>query len=192
MKIIGLTGGIGSGKSTVLEMFKEMGFETYIADIEAKKIMNTNEELVSQIKALFGENAYEENELNRKYIATQVFENKEKLAQLNALVHPKVKEHFQNFVKNSKADCLVYESAILFESKSYKNCDYIINVTANFDDKIERIKKRDNISEKEILNRMNNQISDEERNKRSDFVIVNNTLNQTKNQVKTLCNLICN
>ena len=100
MKIVGLTGGIGSGKSTVLALFKALGAVTYVADIEAKKLMNTDDELRKQIVKLFGENAYEHGELNRTYISSVVFNNETKLNALNALVHPKVRDHFQYFIKN--------------------------------------------------------------------------------------------
>ena len=99
MKIIGLTGGIGRGKTTVLKMFKELGCATYVADIEAKKLMNSNKELVNQIKQLFGDEAYIENKLNTVYIAEIVFNDKVKLTALNALVHPVVRDDFKNFVK---------------------------------------------------------------------------------------------
>ena len=99
MKVVGLTGGIGSGKSTVLKMFQELGAETFVADIEAKKLMNTNKELIKDIKQLLGEQAYINNELNRSFISKVVFNNKEKLMALNKLVHPKVAEHFKKFIK---------------------------------------------------------------------------------------------
>ena len=190
MKIVGLTGGIGSGKSTVLEMFNKLGAEIFVADIEAKKLMNTNKELINEIKQLFGENAYLNNKLNRGFIASVVFTNKEKLAVLNKLVHPKVGEHFKYFIKKSKAKIIMYESAILFESGSDKMCDYIISVTANFDDKIERVMKRDGATKQQILDRMKNQLNDDFKIKNSNFVINNNSLEVTKQQVTTINNII--
>lgn len=190
MKIIGLTGGIGSGKSTVLALFKALGAVTYVADTEAKKLMNTDEELKNQIVKLFGEKAYEQGELNRTYISSIVFNNEEKLNALNALVHPKVREDFQHFIKNQKADFVIYETAILFESGSDQFCDYVITVIAEMAHKIERIMKRDSVSETQVLERMKNQSADDFKIKKSDFVIRNNHLEDTKNQIFTIFELL--
>ena len=190
MKIIGLTGGIGSGKSTVLALFKALGALTYVADTEAKKLMNTDAELRNQIINLFGEQAYVNGKLNNVHIASVVFGNKEKLTALNGLVHPKVRKDFQQFIKNQKADFVIYEAAILFESGSDAFCDYIITVIADFELKIERIMKRDGISEAQILERMKNQSTDDFKIKKSDFVIRNNHLNATKQQVLTIFEML--
>ena len=103
MKIIGLTGGIGSGKSTVLQLFQELGMTTYVADTEAKKLMNTDKEIIDQLLDLFGKEAYVQGVLNNSYIASVVFNNKENLEALNALVHPRLHEHFKNFIKNKNS-----------------------------------------------------------------------------------------
>ncbi len=190
MKIIGLTGGIGSGKSTVLSIFKDLGVATYIADNEAKKLMNSDEKLKNQIAKLFGEKAYVEGELNRTYIASLVFSNKEKLNALNALVHPKVHEDFQQFINKTNVDFIIYEAAILFESSSDKLCDYTITVLASFKNKTERIMKRDGISEAQILERMKHQSTDAFKIKKSNFVIRNNKLEDTKCQVLTIFELL--
>ncbi|REE82059.1 dephospho-CoA kinase [Lutibacter oceani] len=188
--IIGLTGGIGSGKSTVLNMFKKLGFETYVADIKAKNLMNTNAALVQDITNLFGKEAYKNNELNKTYIAEIVFKDKKKLAALNALVHPKVREDFKNFVKKSPAKFIIYEAAILFESGSNKLCDFVITVTANLEDRIRRVKKRDGVTKSQVLDRIQHQLNDEEKIRKSHFVIVNNTLNTTEKQVLTVYNIL--
>ncbi|MDT8418416.1 MAG: dephospho-CoA kinase [Lutibacter sp.] len=190
MKIIGLTGGIGSGKSTVLALFKVLGALTYVADTEAKKLMNEDAALKYQIIELFGEQAYVNQKLNSVYIASVVFGNKEKLTALNGLVHPKVREDFQQFIKNQKADFVIYEAAILFESGSDQFCDYIITVIADFDNKIERIMKRDGVSEAQIMERMQHQLNDDFKIKKSDFVIRNNHLNATKQQVLTIFKML--
>ena len=190
MKIIGLTGGIGSGKSTVLALFKALGALTYVADAEAKKLMNTDSALRNQIIALFGEKAYENGELNRAYISSVVFNNSEKLKALNALVHPKVREDFQQYIKTQKADFVIYEAAILFESGNNQFCDYIITVIADFEHKIERIMKRDGVSEAQILDRMQHQSNDDDKIKKSDFVIRNNHLDNTKQQVLTIFEML--
>lgn len=188
--IIGLTGGIGSGKTTVLNMFKKLGFETYVADIKAKNLMNTNAVLVQDITNLFGKEAYKNNELNKTYIAEIVFKDKKKLAALNALVHPKVREDFKNFVKKSPAKFIIYEAAILFESGSNKLCDFVITVTANLEDRIRRVKKRDGVTKSQVLDRIQHQLNDEEKIRKSHFVIVNNTLNTTEKQVLTVYNIL--
>lgn len=190
MIIIGLTGGIGSGKSTVLALFKALGAVAYVADIEAKKLMNSDAALRNEIIKLFGEKAYENGELNRSYISSIVFNNEEKLNALNALVHPKVREDFQHFIKTQKADFVIYEAAILFESGSNQFCDYIITVIADFNHKIERIMKRDGVSEAQVLERMKNQSADDFKVKKSDFVIRNNHLDDTKKQVLTIFELL--
>ena len=190
MKIIGLTGGIGSGKSTVLKFFKELGAATYIADVEAKKLMNSDEELIQQIKNLFGEEAYINSELNRKYIASIAFKDSKILDKLNKLIHPKVRSNFNEFVKKSTSKVIIYEAAILFESGSAELCDYIITVTANLEDKMQRIINRDGISKAQILERMKHQIADDFRIKNSDFVIENTNLKATKAQVKTIYDII--
>ena len=190
MKIVGLTGGIGSGKSTVLKMFQKLGAATYSADIEAKKLMNTNKNLIAQIIALFGEKAYVNKQLNASYIAKIVFVDKKKLSDLNALVHPKVRAHFKAYAQKSTAKIIIYEAAILFESGSHTLCDFVITVTANLKDKIARIAKRDGLLETEILQRMRNQLNDDYKIKNADFVIENTTLKTTASQVLTIYNSI--
>jgi dephospho-CoA kinase len=190
MKIIGLTGGIGSGKSTVLSLFKDLGVATYMADNEAKKLMNSDGELMKQITKLFGEKAYVDGVLNRTYIASLVFSNKEKLNTLNALVHPKVFEDFQQFIKKTNADFIIYEAAILFESGSDKLCDYIITVLASFENKTERIMKRDGVTKAQILERMKHQSTDDFKIKKSNFVIQNDKLENTKSQVLTIFQML--
>lgn len=190
MKVIGLTGGIGSGKSTVLNFFKEFGAATFVADVEAKKLMNTNVELISDITHLFGVKAYKNGDLNRSYISEIVFNDSNKLKKLNALVHPKVRAHFKNFVKNSKSDIVIYEAAILFESGSDKECDYIITVTANLEEKIKRVMLRDGVDKQSVEGRMQHQLNDDVKISKSDFVIENNELEATKFQVKTIFEIL--
>lgn len=190
MKIIGITGGIGSGKSTVLKLFQEFGMVAYIADIEAKKLMNTNKELIDQITNLFGEQAYVDGKLNSIYISSIVFNNKEKLDALNAIVHPKVQDHFKNFIDKANTKFVLYEAAILFESGSDRLCDYIIAVIANFEDKINRVMLRDMVSRKQVLERMKNQVKDNIKIRNANFVIRNGSLEHTKLQVATIFDMI--
>lgn len=189
--IIGLTGGIGSGKSSVLSLFKEAGFTVFVADEEAKKKLNSDKILIQQVIQLVGLKAYKNGILNRKYIADIIFNNREKLTQLNALIHPIVKKEFLKFVKKSSADFIVYEAAILFESGSADLCDFIITVTADFETKLHRILKRDETSKEAVLARMKNQSTDDFKIKNSHFVINNNgTFKQTKQQVETIITIL--
>lgn len=190
MKIVGLTGGIGSGKSTILSYFKELGAATFIADVEAKKLMNSNTKLIKDITLLFGSEAYKNGTLNRTYISQIVFNNTAKLAQLNALVHPKVREHFKNFVTATKAKIVMYEAAILFESGSHELCDYVITVTADFDERIKRVMLRDGSDKEVVMQRIKHQLNDEEKVLKSDFVITNNTFKAAKEQVKTIFEIL--
>jgi len=190
MIVVGLTGGIGSGKSTVLEMFGNLGAAVYIADSEARKLMNTNTTLIKQILTLFGDLAYVNNKLNTKFISSIVFNDKNKLEALNALVHPIVRQDFKKFVKNSTNEIIIYEAAILFESGSDKLCDYIISVVANYEERLKRVVKRDGVSEKQVLDRMKHQISDEFRIKNAHIVIRNKKLEDTKEQVKSAFDLL--
>jgi len=175
MKIIGLTGGIGSGKSTIAKWFSESGIPVYNSDLEAKKLMNENEKIIFELTELFGEKTYENGVYNSKFVASKVFKDKELLRKLNQIVHPEVFNHFHHWVKNQTAVFLVKEAAILFESGSYKDCDAVISVVAEEKIRIERVMKRDEISEEQIRQRMNNQWTDEQRIKLSDFVIENNS-----------------
>lgn len=188
--IIGLTGGIGSGKSTVLKMFQELGAKAFIADIEAKKLMNSDIELKQQIVDLFGEDSYENNELNRTFIASVVFSDKEKLAKLNSLVHPKVKKTFLQEANKYKKNILIYEAAILFESGSNQLCDYIITVVADEEIRIGRVSKRDGVEKREVIRRIENQSNDYNKVLNSNFVIKNHQITATQQQVFTIFDLL--
>lgn len=189
--IVGLTGGIGSGKTTVLSYFKEKEFvATYIADERAKWLMNNSIELKYKLIAIFGEDAYLDGKLNRKYISSIVFKDPTKLQQINGVVHPAVKEDFLLFVTKHKDKIVIYESAILFESNSYQNCDFIISVSSPLKDRIQRVMKRDQIEEKEVLSRIKNQYSDAKRNLQSHYVIHNISFNKTSNQVDKIYNIL--
>ncbi len=183
MKVVGLTGGIGSGKTTVLKMFQELGITCYIADLEARKLIDTSKNIRKKIVKEFGEKSYTAEGLHRKYIAKIVFEDPEKLQILNAIVHPKVHKHLKKFIAKSSGDYIIYENAILFENGSDKLCDCIITVTAPLETKIARVLKRDNTTRTDILNRIKNQFSDEDKISKSDFVIENIDLEETSNKV---------
>ncbi len=183
MKVVGLTGGIGSGKSTVARMFEQLGVAVYIADIEAKKIMNEDESVKKQIIALLGNDSYINGELNRVYIANVVFNDSSKLLQLNAIVHPAVASHFDCWKSNQTGNYVVKEAAILFENEGHKQCDYTILVSAPIETRIQRVLKRDKITREDILSRMNNQWEDARKIPLADFVIYNENIKDTENQV---------
>ena len=188
--VVGLTGGIGSGKTTVLNFFESLGAKVFIADVEAKKIMNSDQELKAQISKLFGKEAYINNVLNRKFIASEVFNNAEKLKALNALVHPKVRERFLEFKLKMAGKIIIYEAAILFESGGNFECDFVITVTADLNLRIERVMQRDGVTKEEIESRMQHQLNDDFKIKNSNFVIKNHQLKATETQVKTIFNIL--
>lgn len=179
-KIIGLTGGIGSGKSTVANYIASKGIPVYIADEEAKKIME-RDDVKQKIQNLFTESILNsDNSLNRKKIAEFVFNNPDKLKELNAIVHPEVQLHFKNWLKEHKNyPFIIKEVAILFETGGNKQCDKVILITAPEELRIERAMKRDNLTKKDILVRIKNQISDSKKKELSDFVVENINLNNT-------------
>jgi dephospho-CoA kinase len=189
-KIIGLTGGIGSGKTTIANHFLAAGIPVYIADDEARKIMQSSV-IIEEIKKTFGSTIFENDILNREKLSDIVFNNPEKLKQLNAIIHPAVKNHFGNWILNHKnSPFIIYEAAILFESGSYKNCDLIITVTAPIESRIQRVIQRDKTTREQVLKRINMQWNDEQRFSKSDFVIENINPVDTKSEVKKILNIL--
>lgn len=186
MKVLGLTGGIGSGKTTVAGFFKELGIPVFIADEEAKELMNKDEEVKAAIIALFGEEVYRDGLPDRKLIASMVFSDKEKLEQLNGIIHPAVARHFETWKKTVNAPYVIYEAAILFEKGGYRKCDFNVLVTAPYGRRIERLLKRDNSTLEEIEARMGHQWSDEKKAKLADFIIENKELSNTRQAVHKL------
>lgn len=186
-KIIGLTGGIGSGKSTVANMFKCAGIPVYISDVEAKMVME-QPNIKAKIVELFGSTIVDKsNFLNRAALATIVFNEPEKLKQLNAIVHPEVKKHFDLWVQHhADSKYVIKETAILFESGGDKMCDIIITVSAPMDQRINRVVARDQTLPEKVEQRIQAQASDEERIKKSDFVIYNNTIEETQQIVESI------
>jgi len=190
MKVIGLTGGMGSGKTTVANFFKELGIPVYIADDEAKYLMNTSTEVKSKIIGLLGEKAYPDGILDRKYVAAEVFNSAEKLEKLNNIVHPSVATDFENWKNSQNSPYVIYEAAILLEKDGHKKCDAVILVTAPYEERIKRIKSRDKSSEEDIEARMKHQWSDSKKRKLADFEIKNLNLQNTKEQVRKLHEII--
>ena len=185
-KIIGLTGGIGSGKTTVAKRFESLGVPIYIADDEAKIITNSTE-ILNQIRVLFGSSVFDGDVLNRKILGQIVFSDNKKLKQLNNIIHPAVRIHFSNWLKDySKSDFVIYESAVLFENNGFKNCDLIISVLAPIETRIERVIQRDKLNREEILLRIKNQWTDKQRIEKSDLIINNDILENTYEQVDSL------
>ncbi|TAF08145.1 MAG: dephospho-CoA kinase [Flavobacterium sp.] len=179
-RIIGLTGGIGSGKSTVANYIASKGIPVYIADEEAKKIMERTD-VKHNIQNLFPQSVLnDDNTLNRNKIAEFVFSNPEKLKQLNAIVHPEVKNHFGNWINEHKnVPFIIKEVAILFETGGHKDCDKVILITAPEEVRIERAMKRDNSSKKSVSARIKNQLPEADKIKLSDFVVENTNLETT-------------
>lgn len=190
--VIGLTGGIGSGKTTVVNMFRKSdNVAIYIADIAGKRLMNSSVDIQKKLIEIFGTETYQNGRLNNNYLANIVFNDKDKLSLLNSIVHPAVKSDFQNFVKqHQNASYIMYESAILFESNNAHLFNLIISVSAPLNERVKRIIKRDNTNESEILKRINNQWKEDKKLLQSHYLIHNSTLESTKNQVHYIHNIL--
>lgn len=185
-KVVGLTGGIGSGKTTVANYFKELGVPIYIADVEAKALMNRSKVIKRKLIQIFGEDTYENNNLNKSFIAGKIFNDKSLLEQMNSIVHPKVASHFKRWLKKQTAPYVIKEAAIIFENGSYKSLDLTITVVAPENIRIKRVIERDNSTAEKVEAIIKNQWSDSEKVKLSDFVIENISLEDTKLQVKKI------
>ena len=186
MKIIGLTGGIGSGKSTVLELFKILGVKTYSADESAKKLVNTDPNLINLIKSSFGNNIYDKGLLNTRKLSKIVFEDTEKLKLLNSIVHPAVARDFKLFLNSINEDYIVKEAANIFETKSEKNYDKIIFIQSPLEIRIERVIMRDNISREEVMKRINNQLDENLIINKCDYVIANKNIKDLEAKVLSI------
>lgn len=190
IKILGLTGGIGSGKTTVAKMFEALGVPVYNADQSAKMLMQSSQDLKDKIKQLLGEDAYTENQLNKAFISEKIFNDKALLSQINALVHPEVARDFNSWLTLQTSVYVIKEVAILFETAAEDQFDYILTVTAPEAIRIQRIIERDQIALTKIKAVISNQLQDSEKTVKSDFVILNTDLNDTKNQVYDIHNKI--
>ena len=181
--IVGLTGGIGSGKSTVASMFQKLGVPIYNSDVEAKKLMGRSKKIKKDIEALLGKESYLDGEPNRGYIAQKVFKDKILLRDLNNIVHPAVRRHFKSWCKRQNTTYVIQEAAIIFENGTQKRYDKIILVTAPRDIRIQRVVDRDGITAEQVMARMDNQWPDSEKEKFSDFIIENIDLEATEGEV---------
>lgn len=186
MKIVGITGGIGSGKTTVAKMFESFGIPVYYADDEAKNLTATSPVIREGLIGLLGEETFKNGVLDRKYMAGKIFNDKDLLEKANAIIHPQVALHFENWVSNQSTPYVLKEAAILFESGSYQQCDKTILITAPEDIRIQRVMERDGVSKEEVLARIKNQWPDSEKKKLADFIVENIDLNSTEKKVQKL------
>jgi len=183
---IGITGGIGSGKTFLTKLFKALGVPVYNADEEAKRLMNSDARIKKQLIELFGAATYKDGKLDRTFLAAIVFSDKEKLELLNSIVHPIVIQEAKDWAERQTSRYSLKEAALLFESGSYKELDYTILVTAPMDVRIQRVIKRDGVTEQQVRERISKQLSDEEKLLLADFVIVNDGITPLLPQVWTL------
>ena len=175
-KIIGITGGIGSGKSTVSKFIEELGFPVYDSDFWAKELVNLDKNLKSRIIELLGEESYDENgKYNRKFVAEKVFDHQELLLKLNQIIHPAVKIHFENWVNAQNAEFVFKETALLFELKLNESCYQSVLVTADENIRIKRVMNRDGRTYREVKEIIDKQMPEVDKVKLADFVIQNNT-----------------
>ena len=170
---IGLTGGIGSGKSTVARIFEILGIPVYYADTAAKRLMNTDPALKEQIITAFGAEAYTGGQLNRQYLAQQVFHDEKKLAGLNSLVHPATIRDAEKWIAAQTSLYTVKEAALIFESGSEKLLDYVIGVSAPQELRIQRTMQRDKISREEVLKRIQQQMDEKLKMQQCNFIVYN-------------------
>lgn len=183
---VGLTGGIGSGKSTVCAMLRERGVAVYSSDERAKELMNSDSTIKERIIARFGAESFEDGVLNRAYLAQRVFASEEELAALNAIVHPRVMEDFEAWAESAEGEYVLLESAILFESGYDSKVDMVVAIMAPEDLRIERAMRRDGVTKEQVVERMRRQLSDEERCSRSKYAIVNIELEELEEDVEQL------
>jgi dephospho-CoA kinase len=191
-KIIGLTGGIGSGKTTIANHLKSLGIPVYNSDEQAKKVLYLPETIKS-LKATFGNGIFTDDILDKDKLSNRVFNNPGDLKLLNEIIHPAVKTDFNKWLLvNKNSPLVIKEAAILFESGSYKDCDAIITITAPQDIRIQRVIARDHLTYEKVISRINNQWTDEMRKNNSDYVIENQDIEkacaQTEDCIKILLN----
>lgn len=190
---IGVTGGIGSGKTMVCRIFEILGYPVFFADDEAKKVMTEDIHLIEEIKKHFGQDVYFKNgSLNRKFLSDIVFNDSTKLKILNDLVHPATIRAYQLWAKKEQASIIFKEAALLFETNSYKLSDFNILVTAPVELRISRVVNRDHVTEEVVRSRMDKQLPDEEKKKLADFTIVNDDEHALIPQVLSLNNYFLN
>jgi dephospho-coA kinase len=184
---VGLTGGIGSGKTTIANLFAlHFSIPIYIADTKAKELVANNKQLQQEIVALLGEEAFVEGRYNTAFVAQEVFSNKDKLDKLNAVIHPYVQQDFLQWKQSQQAPYVIKEAAILFESGSYRDCDFIIMVTAPLEERIKRVMLRDKIDRETVEKRIKNQWNDEKKIELSTFVIENRDIDKNLDKIEII------
>jgi dephospho-CoA kinase len=188
MKRIGLTGGIGSGKSFIAQIIEQMGYPVYYSDARAKELTKSNPTIKMGLISLFGEEVYEGNQLNAELIASKIFNDDELRTKVNELIHPIVRADFENWALNQHSALVFNEAAILFETGAYRNFDATILVCAPTELKIERVMKREKCSREAVLERMSKQWGDEEKLKLADYSILNDNEKPVLVQLETIIN----
>jgi dephospho-CoA kinase len=192
MRIIGITGGIGSGKSTIAKVFISMGFPVYNSDTRAKELINSNIDVIDSIKQEFGDDIYSSEGLDRKKMASIVFSDSDKLQKLNSIVHPAVGLDFDKWANSQNTSFVLKEAAILFETGIYKSLDKTILVTCPKEERINRVMKRDSATKEAIEARMNSQWSEEKKKELADYIIDNSGEEMVIPQVISLINCLSN
>jgi dephospho-CoA kinase len=191
MKIkIGITGGIGSGKSTVAKIIETIGYPVYYSDQRAKDLMNSSDEIKEELNNHFGLDFYSEGSLNRKLLADKIFQNKDELNFVNQLVHPIVRQDFYVWSENQSSKIVFQESALLFETGNEKNFTATLLITAEDELRIQRVMKRDNCSRASVLERMKNQLPESEKISKATFIIENNETESVIQQTLTIVDKI--
>lgn len=183
---VGLTGGMGSGKTTVARFFVELGVPVYNSDIEAKKLMTTSEDVKNAIIGLLGKKSYTGKTLNKTYIAERIFTDASLLEKMNGIVHPAVAQDFLEWERRQKFPYVIQETALIFENSKQDFYDFVILVTAPKSQRLERVIQRDGSSKKEVLNRLENQLTDDAKIPLSDYVLENIDLDETRDKVQAI------
>jgi len=183
---IGLTGGLGSGKTTVAHIFEVLGIPVYYADAASKRLMNDDEKVKAAVQNAFGKEVYPEGKLDRKYLAEIVFKDEKKLELLNSIVHPATLRDADEWINKQTAPYAIKEAALIFESGSHQSLDYVIGVKAPVQLRLQRAMKRDNISHEEAMARINKQINEEIKMCLCDFIIINDEQQMVIPQVLAL------
>ena len=177
MKKLGVTGGIGSGKTTVCRVFKVLGIPVFVADDVAQKLMSTHAEIREKINGIAGKEMYGDGELNRKELATLIFNHPDLLQKVNSVVHPAVLEDFRNWAEEQNSPYVIMEAAILFESHAEKLVDRVVSISAPIEERISRVMGRSELSRSQVIERINNQLEDAEREEKS-YYVINNSDNE--------------
>ena len=190
---IGLTGGIGSGKSTIAKIIETLGYPVYISDSKASELINRDEEIKKHLTELFGKDIYQpDGYLDKKRLATIIFNDKEAIKQVNGIVHPAVTRDFMEWCSAQRRPLLFFESAILFEAKLENLFDYIILITTDLETRVERVISRDSTTREKVIERINNQMPDEIKQTKSDFVIYNNNDDKVIKQILSIIHQLNN